>query len=242
MGIRTRTPQRAAAQPRNTNPPAPPHSTRITRRPTVISAIYDAVQRLGFEHGRVLEPALGSAISSDSMPAEMQARSQLTGVEIDPLSASIAQQIVSRRGHPHARLRESPRCLHESFDLAISNVPFGDYKLHDPEFNDHNFLIHDYFFAKAIAKVRPGGLIVFVTSKGTLDKVNSHLRAYLGDKVDFLGAIRLPNTAFKKNANTEVTTDIVFLRRLADGERPSGTAWLNLAEHVNRDGASFSDQ
>src|SRR5205823_1029268 len=110
---------------------------------------------------------------------------------------------------------------------------------HDPEFNERNFLIHDYFFAKAIAKVRPGGLVVFVTSKGTLDKANSHLRTYLGDKADFLGAIRLPNTAFKRNANTEVTTDIVFLRRLAAGERPSGVTWLNLAEHANRDGAVF---
>src|SRR6266566_6774594 len=205
---------------------------------TVISAIYDAVQRLGFEHGRVLEPALGVGHFFGLMPAEMQARSQLTGVEIDPLSASIA-----RRLYPGADIRtqgfEAAMLPHDWFDLAISNVPFGDYKLHDPEFNEHNFLIHDYFFAKAIANVRPGGLVVFVTSKGTLDKVNSHLRAYLNDKADFLGAIRLPNTAFKRNANTEVTTDIVFLRRLAAGERPSGITWLNLAEHANRDGAVF---
>ena len=108
-----------------------------------------------------------------------------------------------------------------------------------PQFNDHNFLIHDYFFAKAITKVRSGGLIVFVTSKGTLDKTNSHFRAYLGDKVDFLGAIRLPNTAFKQNANTEVTSDIVFLRRLQNGEKPSGPAWKDSADHVNHEGASF---
>ena len=205
---------------------------------TVISAIYDAVQRLGFEHGRVLEPALGVGHFFGLMPAEMQARSQLTGVEIDPLSASIARKL-----YPGADIRtqgfEAAVLPHDWFDLAVSNVPFGDYKLHDPEFNEHNFLIHDYFFAKAIAKVRPGGLVVFVTSKGTLDKVNSHLRAYLSDKADFLGAIRLPNNAFKRNANTEVTTDIVFLRRLAAGERPSGPTWLNLAEHANRDGAVF---
>src|SRR6266511_3175 len=203
----------------------------------VISAIYDAVQRLGFEHGRVLEPALGVGHFFGLMPAEMQARSQLTGVEIDPLSASIA-----RRLYPGADIRtqgfEAAMLPHDWFDLAVSNVPFGDYKLHDPEFNEHNFLIHDYFFAKAIAKVRPGGLVVFVTSKGTLDKTSSHLRAYLSDKADFLGAIRLPNTAFKRNANTEVTTDIVFLRR-STGERPSGIRWLNLAEHANRDGAVF---
>ncbi|MFZ3377457.1 MAG: DEAD/DEAH box helicase family protein, partial [Chthoniobacterales bacterium] len=205
---------------------------------TVISAIYDAVQRLGFAHGPVLEPALGVGHFFGLMPAEMQVRSQLTGVEIDPLSASIA-----RRLYPSADIRtqgfEAAMLPHDGFDLAVSNVPFGDYKLHDPEFNEHNFLIHDYFFAKAIAKVRPGGLVVFVTSKGTLDKVNSHLRAYLNDKADFLGAIRLPNTAFKRNANTEVTSDIVFLRRLANGDKPSGPAWQNLAEHVNHDGARF---
>jgi len=205
---------------------------------TVISAICDAVQRLGFEHGRVLEPALGVGHFFGFMPAQMQAHSQLTGVEIDPLSASIARKL-----YPDADIRtqgfEAAVLPHDWFDLAVSNVPFGDYKLHDPEFNERNFLIHDYFFAKAIAKVRPGGLVVFVTSKGTLDKTNSHLRTYLGDKADFLGAIRLPNTAFKQNANTEVTSDIVFLRRLANGDRPSGPAWQNLAEYMNRDGARF---
>jgi N12 class adenine-specific DNA methylase len=205
---------------------------------TVISAIYDAVQRLGFEHGRVLEPALGVGHFFGLMPAETQARSQLTGVEIDPLSAGIARSL-----YPNADIRtqgfEAAILPHDWFDLAVSNVPFGDYKLHDPAFNEHNFVIHDYFFAKAIAKVRPGGLVVFVTSKGTLDKVNSHLRAHLSVKADFLGAIRLPNNAFKRNANTEVTTDIVFLRRLAAGETPSGITWLNLAEHANRDGAVF---
>jgi N12 class adenine-specific DNA methylase len=205
---------------------------------TVISTIYDAIQRLGFEHGRVLEPALGVGHFFGLMPAEMQVRSQLTGVEIDPLSASIAGKL-----YPGADIRtqgfEAAMLPHDWFDLAVSNVPFGDYKLHDPEFNERNFLIHDYFFAKAITRVRRGGLVVFITSRGTLDKVNSHLRAYLSDKADFLGAIRLPNTAFKRNANTEVTTDIVFLRRLAAGETPSGITWLNLAEHANRDGAVF---
>jgi N12 class adenine-specific DNA methylase len=205
---------------------------------TVISAIYDAVQRLGFEHGRALEPALGVGHFFGLMPTEMQARSQLTGIEIDPLSTSIARKL-----YPSADIRtqgfEAAVLPHDWFDLAVSNVPFGDYKLHDPEFNEHHFLIHDYFFAKAIAKVRPGGLVVFVTSKGTLDKTNSHLRSYLGDKADFLGAIRLPNTAFRQNANTEVTSDIVFLRRLANGDQPSGPPWQNLAEHVNRDGARF---
>jgi N12 class adenine-specific DNA methylase/predicted O-methyltransferase YrrM len=206
--------------------------------PVVISAIYGAVQRLGFEHGRVLEPAVGVGHFFGLMPIEMQARSQLTGVEIDPVSARIARKLypdadIRTQGFENAVLRT------DSFDLAISNVPFGDYKVHDPEFTDRNLLIHDYFFAKAIRKVRPGGLIVFVTSKGTLDKANSHFREYLADKVNFAGAIRLPNTAFKQNANTEVTSDIVFLRRLENGEKPTGPAWQNLAEHVNREGETF---
>src|SRR5581483_793826 len=156
----------------------------------VVSAIYDAVQRLGFTYGRVLEPALGVGHFFGVMPQDMQARSQLTGVEIDPVSASIARKL-----YPGADIRthgfESAPLPNDSFDIAVSNIPFGDYKVHDPEFDNHNFLIHDYFFAKAITKVRPGGLVVFVTSKGTLDKTNSHFRDYLGDKVDFLGAIRL---------------------------------------------------
>jgi len=205
---------------------------------TVISGIYDAVERIGFEGGRVLEPALGIGHFLGLMPKEISARSRLTGIEIDPMTAAIAQQI-----YPDADIRaqgfESAALVKGSFDLAVSNVPFGDYKLHDPEFNDRNFLIHDYFFAKTVEHVRPGGLIAFITSKGTLDKVNSSLREYLAEKVDFIGAIRLPNTAFKKNANTEVTADIVFLRKLAVGEKATGPAWLNLAEHVNADGVAF---
>jgi N12 class adenine-specific DNA methylase len=205
---------------------------------TVISAIYDALDRMGFDGGRVLEPALGIGHFFGLMPEKISARSRLSGIEIDPTTAAIAQQL-----YPDADIRaqgyESAGLPNESFDLAISNVPFGDYKLHDPQLNDHNFLVHDYFFAKTVKHVRPGGLIVFITSKGTLDKVNSGLREYLADKVDFVSAIRLPNTAFKKNANTEVTADILFLRRLADGEKASGPAWLNLAEHVNADGVAF---
>ena len=205
---------------------------------TVISGIYDAVERMGFDGGRILEPAVGIGHFFGLMPEEISRRSRLTGIEIDPVTAAIAQRL-----YPDADIRaqgfERAALLKESFDLAISNVPFGDYKLHDPEFNDRNFLVHDYFFAKTVEHVRPGGLIAFVTSKGTLDKVNSSLREYLAEKVDFVGAVRLPNTAFKRNANTEVTADIVFLRKLADGEKASGPAWLNLAEHVNSDGVTF---
>ena len=206
--------------------------------PVVVSAMYEAVQRLGFTHGRVLEPALGTGHFFGLMPEEMSARSRLTGVEVDPLTASIARKL-----YPDADIRnqgfEAAALIENSFDLAISNVPFGDYKLHDPQFNERNFLIHDYFFAKGIQKVRPGGLMVFISSKGTLDKANSHLRDFLHERADFIGAIRLPNTAFKQNANTEVTTDIIFFRKLAEGERPNGPEWLNLAEHSNAEGIVF---
>ena len=206
--------------------------------PVVVSAIYDAVQRLGFTNGRVLEPALGIGHFFGVMPEDMSARSRLTGIELDSLTANIARKL-----YPDADIRsqgfETAALVENSFDLAISNVPFGDYKLHDPQFNEHNFLVHDYFFAKGIQKVRPDGLMVFISSKGTLDKANSHLRDYLHERADFLGAIRLPNTAFKQNANTEVTTDIVFFRKLAEGERPNGPAWLKLAEHINDDGIPF---
>jgi len=205
---------------------------------TVVAAIYETLQRIGFEHGRVLEPALGIGNFFGLMPVDMSAASRLTGIELDPLTAAIARQL-----YPDADIRaqgfESAALPNESFDLAISNVPFGDYKLHDPALNDRNFLIHDYFFAKALETVRAGGLVVFVTSKGTLDKADPSLREYVHERADFLGAIRLPNTAFKQNANTEVTADIVFLRKRVRGEQPNGPAWVNLAEHVNGDGYSL---
>ncbi|MDQ3624725.1 MAG: hypothetical protein M3463_19955, partial [Verrucomicrobiota bacterium] len=211
---------------------------RTTRRQQSSGGIYEAVEHLGSRGGRVLEPALGVGHFFGLMPDAMAARSALTGVELDPLTARIARHL-----YPHADIRaqgfESARLVEGSFDLAISNVPFGDYKLHDPEFNERNFLVHDYFFAKGLQQIRPGGLLVFITSKGTLDKINSGLRDYLYDKAHFLGAIRLPNTAFQQNANTEVTTDTIFLRRLAEGERPIRPAWTKLAEQINGKGESF---
>ncbi|MBV9010138.1 MAG: DEAD/DEAH box helicase family protein [Verrucomicrobia bacterium] len=206
--------------------------------PVVVSAIYNAVQRLGFEHGRILEPALGIGHFFGLMPDAMQSRSQLTGVEVDPLTATIAR-LLYPDGDIRAQGFETAALPRESFDLAISNVPFGDYKLHDPQFNEFNFVIHDYFCAKAVELVRPGGLMAFITSKGTLDKVDSSAREYLHARADLVGAIRLPNTAFKQNANTQVTTDIVFLRKRAPGESATGPDWLKLAEHINSEGEMF---
>ncbi|HUA39902.1 MAG TPA: hypothetical protein VMA35_16020, partial [Candidatus Sulfopaludibacter sp.] len=126
------------------------------------------------------------------------------------------------------------------YDLAISNVPFGDYTVHDPRWNSYKFSIHDYFFAAALEKVRPGGLMMFVTSRGTMDKLDSTLRELLSARTELLGAIRLPNDAFKKNAGTEVTTDIVMLRKLRPGETPAGPAWKETAEHTNDSGEAFT--
>ena len=135
---------------------------------------------------------------------------------------------------------KNPNSLDDSFDLAISNVPFGDYTVHDPRWNEFKFPIHDYFFAAALDKVRPGGLLMFVTSRHTLDKLDSSLRESLGDRAEFLGAIRLPNTAFKKNAGTEVTTDIVMLRKLRAGETPAGPAWKASVDFTNDQQEKFS--
>lgn len=183
--------------------------------PTVISAIYDGLKNLGFEKGKILEPAVGIGNFFGVMPDEMR-NSKLFGVELDSLTGRIAQQL-----YPNADIQikgfEETSFADNSFDVAIGNVPFGDYKLNDRRYNDNNFLIHDYFFAKALDKVHPGGVVAFVTSKGTLDKENPEVRKYLAQRAELLGAIRLPNNAFKANAGTEVTSDIIFLQKR---ERP----------------------
>ena len=184
--------------------------------PVVIRAMYQAAQRFGFRGGNILEPACGIGHFIGLLPEEMLKQSSITGIEIDPITARIAKAL-----YPDADIREQPfeksKLKDESFDLAISNVPFGDYGVHDPRWNDYKFSIHDYFFAAALEKVRPGGLMMFITSRHTLDKQDSTLRELLAGKTEFVGAIRLPNTAFKKNAGTEVTTDIVMLAKAAHG-------------------------
>jgi len=161
--------------------------------------------------------------------------STITGIEIEPITARIANAL-----YPDADIRnqafENSQLADDFYDVAISNIPFGDYKPFDPRFNSFHFPIHDYFFAAALERVRPGGLILFITSMGTMDKLNSTLRQYLAYRTELLGAIRLPNTAFKKNANTEVTTDIVMLRRLNEGESPCGPAWQATVPHSNSRG------
>lgn len=200
--------------------------------PVVVSAMYSALKRFGFHGGRILEPACGIGHFIGLMPEPMLRSSMITGIEIDPLTARIAKEL-----YPDADIRMQPfeasRLASGFYDAAISNVPFGDYPVYDPQWNDYRFPIHDYFFAASLEKVRPGGLLLFVTSKGTLDKANSTLREHLSREAEFLGAIRLPNDAFKRNAGTQVTTDIVMLRRLHPGERPADSSWTSLDGHVN---------
>jgi len=200
--------------------------------PTVVRAMYQAAQRFGFQHGQILEPACGIGHFIGLMPEEMLSQSAVTGIEIDPITARIAKAL-----YPDADIREQPfeksKLPNESFDLAISNVPFGDYTVHDPRWNKYKFPIHDYFFPAALEKVRPGGLLMFITSHHTMDKLDSTMREMLAAKAELLGAIRLPNDAFKKNAGTEVTTDIVMLRKLRVGESPCGAAWKTSVDFAN---------
>jgi N12 class adenine-specific DNA methylase/adenine-specific DNA methylase len=207
--------------------------------PTIIRAMYDILERLGFAHGRILEPACGLGHFIGLMPDAMHARSQITGIEIDSITTRLTKLV-----YPDADIRHQPfeeaRLADGYFDAAISNIPFGDYKPFDPNFKKWKFVIHDYFFAKALDKVRPGGLVLFVTSCGTLDKRDGALREYLSHQADFVGAIRLPNDAFKKNANTEVTTDIVILRKRPVGELPQGPAWKEIESITNSIGEKIS--
>ena len=206
--------------------------------PVVVRAMYEAAQQFGFQGGQVLEPACGIGHFIGLMPEEMLRQSTITGVEIDSLTARIAKAL-----YPDADIREQPfeksKFADDSFDLAISNVPFGDYPVHDPRWNEYKFSIHDYFFPATLAKVRPGGLLMFITSRHTLDKLDATMRDLLSAKTEMLGAIRLPNTAFKKNAGTEVTTDIVMLRKLRAGESSRGSAWKATVDFGNERGEAF---
>ena len=207
--------------------------------PVVIDAMYRAAGRFGFNGGRILEPACSIGHFIGLMPEAILQRSHVTGIEIDPLTSRIAKAL-----YPDADLRPQPfeqtKLADGFYDLAISNVPFGDYTVHDPRWNKYKFPIHDYFFAAALEKVRPGDLVMFITSRGTMDKLDSTLREHLSVNAELLGAIRLPNDAFKKNAGTEVTTDIVMLRRLQPGEKPTGPAWRETASHTNDIGEAFT--
>ena len=179
--------------------------------PVIIKAMYTALSQMGFEGGKVLEPSMGVGNFFGMLPESMKG-SQLTGVELDSISGRIARKL-----YPNADIKitgyENTKFSDNSFDLAVGNVPFGDYSLHDKRYDKEHLLIHDYFLVKSLDKVHPGGIVAFVTSKGTLDKANPAARRLMAERADLLGAIRLPNTAFKANAGASVTTDILFLQK-----------------------------
>ena len=203
--------------------------------PVIIKAIYDAMERMGFSKGNILEPAMGIGNFFGMLPEKMQ-ESRLYGVELDGITGRIARQL-----YPNADVKitgfEKTDYPNDFFDVAIGNVPFGQYKVADRAYDKHNFLIHDYFFAKALDKVRPGGVVAFVTSKGTMDKKSPEVRKYLAQRAELLGAIRLPNTAFKENAGTEVTSDILFLKK-RDRVIDTLPDWVYLCE--NEDGIAMN--
>ena len=179
--------------------------------PVVINAIYDTLKNMGVEQANILEPSCGTGNFLGMLPQEMQS-SKLYGIELDSISGKIAKQLYPKanikvQGYEKADLPDS------FFDIAIGNVPFGDFKVNDKRYDKNNFLIHDYFFAKTLDKVRPGGVIAFITSKGTMDKASPEVRKYLAQRADLLGAIRLPDNTFTKNAGTKVTSDIIFLQK-----------------------------
>ncbi|KAI4446580.1 hypothetical protein C823_001098 [Eubacterium plexicaudatum ASF492] len=186
-------------------------NTAFYTSPVITQAVYGALDKFGFRKGTILEPALGVGHFFGTLPETMQ-DSRLYGVEKDDISGRIAKLL-----YPKAQIKvrgfEETQYSDNFFDVAVGNVPFGDYKLYDAKYAKHNFRIHDYFFAKALDKVRPGGIVAFITSKGTLDKANPAVRKYLAERAELLGAIRLPNTAFKDSAGTDVTSDIIFLQK-----------------------------
>ena len=178
--------------------------------PTVIRAIYEAVGRMGFETGNILEPSCGVGNFFGMLPEEMR-NSRLYGVELDSISGRIAQQLYPKADITVAGFETTDR--RDFYDLAIGNVPFGQYQVRDKAYDKLNFSIHNYFFAKALDQVRPGGVVAFVTSRYTMDAKDSTVRRYLAQRAELLGAIRLPNNAFKANAGTEVVSDIIFLQK-----------------------------
>ncbi len=198
--------------------------------PIVIRTMYKALENMGLKTGNILEPSCGTGNFIGMLPDSLK-DCKMYGVELDSISGRIARQLyqkssVAVQGYEDTNLPNS------FFDVAVGNVPFGDFKVLDKKYDKNKFLIHDYFFAKTLDKVRPGGVVAFITSKGTLDKENPGVRRYIAQRADLLGAIRLPNDTFKKNAGTEVTSDIIFLQK-RDSITDIEPDWVYLGENEN---------
>ena len=194
--------------------------------PTIIRAIYDAVERMGFRTGNILEPSMGVGNFFGMLPESM-ADSRLYGVELDSITGRIAQKLYLEANIKVAGFETTDR--RDFYDLAVGNVPFGNYKVNDKAYNKLNVSIHNYFFAKAIDQVRPGGIVAFVTSRYTLDSKDSAARKHIAERADLLGAIRLPNNAFRANAGTDVVSDIIFLQK-RDRPMDHEPAWVQLGK------------
>ncbi|WP_423871827.1 DEAD/DEAH box helicase family protein, partial [Faecalibacterium prausnitzii] len=194
--------------------------------PVVIRAIYDAVEKMGFQSGNILEPSMGIGNFFGMLPSGM-ADSRLYGVELDSITGRIAQKLYPQADITVAGFETTDR--RDFYDLAVGNVPFGQYKVNDKAYNKLGFSIHNYFFAKTIDQIRPGGVIAFVTSRFTMDSKDSSARKYMAERADLLGAIRLPNNAFRANAGTDVVSDIIFLQKR---DRPADIepAWVQLGK------------
>lgn len=201
----------------------------------IVRSIFAAVRRIGFNAGKILEPSVGTGNFIGLMPKSMRSRSHVTGVEIDPITAKIAAYLYPKQSIVESGFEELA-LTPGSFDLAVGNPPFGDKKLYDARHKDlKGFSIHNYFFAKSLIGLRPNGILAMVVSSHMMDKQGGAQRAWIAERADLLGAIRLPNSAFKGNAGTEVTTDVIFLRKRLDGESSSGPAWQNLKPVAGRE-------
>jgi len=202
----------------------------------IIRSVWAGLQRMGFTGGKVFEPGMGIGSFAMLMPDTVRKTSSYTGVEFDAPTALIAKLLSPQQNMLHGDFikRKFPKNF---FDVNVGNPPFSQTRIFgDPDYAKHGFMLHDFFFAKGIDMVRPGGIQVFVTSKGTMDKQNDKARKYLAERADLLGAIRLPSTAFEDNAGTSVVTDVIFLRKRAPGEAPAGQSWGSLATVETKDG------
>lgn len=208
----------------------------------MIRSIWAGLERLGFKGGAILEPGMGTGLFAVAAPSEIMERSKYTGVEMDKATARIARHLLPESAILNADFVKQ-KLPDNFFDLAVGNPPFSGTKiLDDPAYKKYRFLLHDYFFAKSLDKVRPGGLLVFVTSKGTMDKADDKARKYMAGRADLLGAVRLPQTAFKQNAGTEVVTDVLFLRKRQPGEAAGGETWLGRAEVKTPEGPTLVNE
>ena len=199
---------------------------------TIIRGLWRVAERLGFTGGRVLEPGMGTGLFFALLPATLRETCQLTGIEYDPVTARIARLV-----HPEARVRcedYTRSNLAGRFDLAIGNPPFSNRVVRaDPATRSLGLLLHDYFIARSIARLRPGGIALFVTSTGTMDKASTTAREHIAGMADLVGAVRLPEGSMRAAAGTEVVVDVLVFQRRADGEAPAGAAWIDLAPVEN---------